>query len=121
MNDADDDAQEKIRRYLDPSVSESDLYALLADSAGLGADDVDRVVEGRGIFSRLWRVHGDAICVNPIVRGYVQNPTTIDSVALCTHMLGVVASIQGINLVLFCSIAVRIGIRTLCASRPGSS
>ena len=113
----------ELQRLSNPELTEVELFAMLAESAGLGADEIDRAGEGRVLFSRIWKRCGGAICANPIVKAYVSNPTASDSTTIAAQVLNLLAQVDGVNVVVVAALALRIGLRTLCANLtvPGAN
>ena len=93
-----------------------DLFVLLADNAGLGADEMDKESSGRTFFSRVWRNQKEAICGNNIVKLYIGDPSTSDATTIATQVLGLLIAVPGINMALIACLAVRIGLRKLCGA-----
>lgn len=118
MSEASGPSPDAVKHYLDESIPVERLYEMLADSAGLGADEIDKSGEGRTLFSRLWRRYGKNVCANPIVQAYIGNPDAADTVAVMTHILGVFAAVKGVNIALVAALSLRLGLRMLCAEPP---
>jgi len=53
----------EIKRLADPALSEDDLFVMLAQSAGLGADEIDPAGEGKLQFSRIWQRVGSTLAI----------------------------------------------------------
>lgn len=109
------DPQERdLSKLMDPELSDEQLTELLADSAGLGADQIDKQATGKRLFSRVWNENKAAVCKNPVVRAYTGDPSTADAVRMAAHVLGLMAVVHGLNMALIAALAVRIGLRELC-------
>ncbi|MFI4893997.1 MAG: hypothetical protein ACIAQ0_11255 [Phycisphaerales bacterium JB058] len=106
---------DELSRYLSPERSETELYELLAESAGLGADEINKESEGRELFSRVWRQKRDTVCADKKVRAYIGDPTTSDASMIAAHLLGLLSPIDGLNVAILAALWVRIGLRQLCA------
>ena len=119
MSDFDPKQAAELQRLSNPDVSETELFALLAESAGLGADEIDRVGEGRLLFSRIWQRHGKSICAHPVVKAYIANPTTSDATMVGAQIINLLVQVDGINVVTVAALALRIGLRALCAGHVG--
>lgn len=107
---------EEIEKFLGVE-TETELYEMLADSAGLGADEIDKEAEGRSLFSRLWIRHREKVCSNDLVRAYVRDPTTSDATMVAMQVANVFIAIQGVNIAIVAALILRIGLRTLCRGR----
>jgi hypothetical protein len=101
-------------KLMRPEVSDEVLTELLADSAGFGADQIDKQAAGERLFSRVWNANKVAVCKNPLVRAYTGDPSTSDAVGMAAHVLGLMAVVHGLNMALIAALAVRIGLRELC-------
>ncbi len=119
MTDRDSEQAAELQRLSHPAVSETELFALLAESAGLGADEIDRAGEGRLLFSRIWQRHGRTICTHPVVKAYITNPTTSDATMVGAQIINLLVQVDGINVVAVAALALRIGLRALCAGHSG--
>ncbi|MCC8984997.1 MAG: hypothetical protein LM513_00195 [Nitrospira sp.] len=104
-----------LQRYL-AELSDEQLYEILADSAGLGADEINRAAEGRMIFSRIWHKHKKQICGNALVSLYIKDPNTSDATAVAAQLINIFINIPGINVAVVAALSLRIGLRKLCAS-----
>jgi hypothetical protein len=118
MNLDENDNDNEIRRYLG-EISESELYGLLTDSAGLGADNIDREAEGRVIFSRAWHKVRGLVCGQPFVQAYIKNPNVSDATAVAAQLTNLLIVIPGVNVVIVACLIVRIGLRKLCEGVTG--
>ncbi len=107
----------EIERYLDSGRTDEDLYVALADSAGLGADELDKAGVGKTMFSRVWHQAADKICANTMVAAYMRDPTTADMTAIVAQIVNLLVAVKGINVVIIACLALRIGLRRLCAER----
>lgn len=116
-NPADPPREAEIERYLDPRLSDDALYAALADSAGLGADELDRSGAGKTMFSRVWRQAADKVCANKMVAAYIRDPTASDATAIAAQIINLLVAVKGINVVIVACLAMRIGLRKLCVER----
>jgi len=105
----------EIKRLADPALSEDDLFVMLAQSAGLGADEIDPAGEGKLQFSRIWQRVGSTVCANGVVKAYIGNPTMADATTVSAQIINLLSEIEGINVVVVAALAMRIGLRTLCA------
>lgn len=105
------DAQAIAARELD----EDALFAQLAESAGLGADETDPAEEGRSLFSRVLRRHRDEICASPIVKSYISSANISDTTVIATHLASLLVAVKGLNVALLVALMLRIGLRSLCA------
>lgn len=114
MVQIDSELWAEIERLSDPELSEDELFAMLAKSAGLGADEIDPVGEGKLQFSRIWHRVGSTICANSAVKVYVGNPTASDATMVSAQIVNLLIEIEGINVVVIAALAMRIGLRTLC-------
>ena len=109
----------ELQRLLSPEIKETDLFAQLAESAGLGADEIDRPGEGRLLFSRIWKRCGNTICAHPLVKAYVSNPTISDTTTVAAQIINLLVQVDGINVIVVAALSLRIGLRTLCAYQSG--
>lgn len=114
MSGIDPSIEQELNRLTDTAVSEDELFAMLAKSAGLGADEIDPVGEGKLQFSRIWQRVGSKICKNPVVQAYVGNPTASDATMVSAQILNLLSEIEGINIVVVTALILRIGLRNLC-------
>lgn len=108
-------SQEQILEFMDSVHTIDDLYEALADSAGLGADEINKSGAGKSYFSRIWAQQCPAICRNNFVRAYIEDENTADGVDLITQLLTILVVVPGVNMVIVACLAVRIGLRSLCA------
>ncbi len=101
--------------YLAADLSDEQLYEMLADSAGFGADETNRSAEGKMLFSRIWRKFKRHICENAVIKLYITNPNASDTTAVLSQILNVLINLPGINVAIVAALSFRIGLRCLCA------
>lgn len=101
---------------LQSDVSDEKLYEMLADSAGLGADEINKVAEGKTLFSRIWLRQKSSICGNKVVQAYIKDPNASDATNIAAQIANLLAGITGINIAIVVCLIIRIGLRTLCAA-----
>lgn len=112
----DDPDRDEIRRLMDERTVELDeLYVLLADNAGLGADEINKAGAGKTFFSRIWAQQKERVCASRMVQAYMHDPNTADATDIVTHVLSLLVVVPGINMLIVACLAVRIGLRALCA------
>lgn len=116
MTELDAATEAELERLTAPETSEDELYARLAQSAGLGADEIDPVGEGKLQFSRIWQRVGNKICKNKVVQAYVGNPTASDATMVSAQIISLLSEIEGINVVVVTALILRIGLRSLCST-----
>ncbi|MEO1222214.1 MAG: hypothetical protein AAFY42_12835, partial [Pseudomonadota bacterium] len=116
MTELDPATEAELERLTATETSEDELYALLAQSAGLGADEIDPVGEGKLQFSRIWQRVGNKICKNKVVQAYVGNPTASDATMVSAQIINLLSEIEGINVVVVTALILRIGLRSLCST-----
>ncbi len=118
MTEIDPDTKAAIGHHLSDELTLDKLYERLADSAGLGADEINKAAEGKAFFSRVWNRQKDAVCGHPLIQAYIRNPSVSDGTAIAAQVLNLLVGIPGLNMVVVASLAVRIGLRQLCADPP---
>lgn len=101
-------------------VSDERLYEMLADSAGLGADEINKAAEGKTLFSRIWLRQKNNICGNAAIQAYIKNPNVSDATNIAAQVANLLVGITGINIAIVACLIVRIGLRTLCADPPNA-
>lgn len=104
----------EIEALLASDVSEDELFARLADSAALGADEIRKEEEGKAFFARLWAQQSELVCSNAVVQAYIRDPNASDSTAIAAQLLNLLIVVPGVNMVLVACLIVRIGLRKLC-------
>ena len=114
MSELDAATEQELKRLTDEAISEDELFSMLAQSAGLGADEIDPAGEGKLQFSRIWQRIGSKICKNPVVQAYVGNPTASDVTMVSAQIINLLSEIEGINIVVVTALILRIGLRSLC-------
>ena len=107
-----------IGRYLGADFTDDQLYELLSDSAGLGADEINRSAEGKARFSVFWARQKRNICALPAVRQYVSNPNISDSTMIAAQIANHLVNVPGVNVMVIACLALRIGLRALCSGEP---
>lgn len=110
--------QQELAALLSKEKSNELLYVALAESAGLGADEIDKPGEGKALFSRLWNRHGDAVCRSHVVQAYLRDPTTADATMIGAQIVNILIAIEGVNVLIVAALALRIGLRSLCPVVP---
>jgi hypothetical protein len=118
MTEIDPDTKAAIGHHLSDDLTLEKLYERLADSAGLGADEINKAAEGKAFFSRVWNRQKDVVCSHPLIQAYIRNPSVSDGTAIAAQVLNLLVGIPGLNMVVVASLAVRIGLRQLCADPP---
>ena len=116
MAEINPSTEQELKRLTAPTITEDELFALLAQSAGLGADEIDPVGEGKLQFSRIWQRFGTKICKNPVVQAYTGNPTASDATMVSAQIINLLSEIEGINVVVVTALVLRIGLRSLCST-----
>lgn len=106
----------EIARLMDEGIDVDDLYETLAESAGLGADQIDKPSAGKAFFARIWAQQKAAVCGNKLVQVYIRDPNASDATTIATQVLGILVVIPGVNMAVIACLAVRIGLRSLCAA-----
>jgi hypothetical protein len=96
-------------------VSDDELYKMLADSAGLGADEINKAAEGKTLFSRIWLRKKNNLCNNSVVQAYIKDPNAADATILSAQIVNVFIAVPGVNVAVVCCLVIRIGLRKLCA------
>ena len=110
---AADDAD--IASFLASSRSIEELYEVLADSAGLGADEINKAGAGKSLFSRIWMQQRSRVCSNTTVPIYMNDPNTADATDIVTTLMTLLVVVPGINMVVVACLAIRVGLRSLCS------
>lgn len=108
-----------IPALLAPTTSIDALYESLADSAGLGADEINKAGAGKSLFSRIWMQQRSKVCENPTVQIYMNDPNAADATDIVTTLLTLLVVVPGINMVVVACLAVRLGLRSLCGQPRG--
>lgn len=116
MAEIDPSTEQELKRLTAPTTTVDELFALLAQSAGLGADEIDPVGEGKLQFSRIWQRFGSKICKKSVVQAYVGNPTASDATMVSAQIINLLSEIEGINVVVVTALILRIGLRSLCST-----
>ena len=114
MTEIDQSIAKELERLTSSAMTDDELFEMLAQSAGLGADEIDPVGEGKLQFSRIWQRVGSKICKNAAVRAYVGNPTASDATMVSAQIINLLSEIEGINVVVVTALVLRIGLRSLC-------